>query len=157
MRKFQALSCEEICTTPYRPIHFHISELVPLHVYKQFGDTAFEFLDPRALYSLDQLREKFGPTIVNTYNSRSLQKAVGGQVWEWRGLRTSGCHVGAALSQHRFGRAFDCTFLEHTPEEVRKYLKSHTDEFLLINAIEGQVNWLHFDVRNRGRLFVFNP
>lgn len=149
----------------YKTRHFQIEELVPPEVYESYGERAWWFLDPSSLYVLDQLRDKFGPITVNS--------------WKWggdrrySGFRPPGCDVGAEYSQHRFGRAFDCIFKNHTSEEVRKEvidtikniessddMSIYTDrqrQFARIGAIELGISWFHFDLRNTKKLLTFHP
>lgn len=131
----------------YKCKHFRIEELVPPSVFKEYGDRAWQFLDERALRTLDVLRDKFGKIIVNDW--------VFGGKNKYRGLRPIFCKIGAPYSQHRFGRAFDCIFKEADIDEVRDYILENKKEFRYINAIELQVSWLHFDVRNCERIMKF--
>jgi hypothetical protein len=56
------------------------------------------------------LRRRYGPTVVNNWHQ--------GGAFSESGLRTMETGTGAALSQHKFGRAFDCKFRNVTPAEV---------------------------------------
>lgn len=134
----------------YKCKHFTIKELVSKDLYLDRGERAWALLDERALIMLDRLRGKFGTMIVNDW-------AFGGKN-EYRGFREPSCLVGAQYSQHRFGRAFDCSFSHISADEVREYILSHPEEFEYIKAVEMNVNWLHFDVRNNGKqILKFNP
>lgn len=135
----------------YKCKHFVIEELVPRHVHEDRGERAWSLFDDRALQTLDTLRDKFGRTTINNWK-------WGGDR-EWSGLRTSESPYGSQYSQHRLGRAFDCIFADIAAEEVREYILAHQDEFPFITAIEEDVSWLHFDVRNGGYdgIFVFRP
>ena len=102
--------------------------------------------------TLVQLREKFGPATVNDW-------AWGGGYTE-SGLRSfdfGGIHN---RSLHKFGKAFDVKFKNHTAEEVRQYIIDNPNEFPYIVGLELDVDWLHFDTRNRqgnqGQLFLLN-
>jgi hypothetical protein len=120
--------------------HFGIKELVSRAVYADRGEKAWSLLDERALKTLDQLREKFGPVTVNDWSW--------GGANEYRGYREPSCGIGAQYSQHRFGRGFDCSFRNVSADQVRDYILSNPEEFLFITSIEMNVSWLHFDVRN---------
>ena len=140
----------------YRPKHFVLQELVPQYLYQDRGEAAWELLDDRMLMTLDQLRERFGTTIINTWHSEMLMMAYGRH--EWRGLRTPQCEIGAKYSQHLFGRAADCVFRDWTAEQVRNTILEEQEEFKYINAIEMDTSWLHFDVRNSAtRIRKFYP
>lgn len=126
----------------YRPKHFDLRELVPPDVYMDRGPAAWELLDPRALIVLDALREKFGPCVVNDWH-------LGGGFKE-SGFRNPVTGTGARLSQHKFGRAFDCKFKNAKPREVFDHLLEHADEWPLLTVLEDVEHtwsWVHIDVR----------
>ena len=135
----------------YKCDHFKIQELVSPGVYKDRGDKAWELLDDRLLMTLDKLRERYGPIIVNNW-------ANGGDR-QWSGFRTPGSPFYSKYSQHSFGRAADCLFSRTTAGIVRQdiLLKPFDSAFMLIGAIELGVSWLHFDVRNCDRIKTFRP
>lgn len=127
----------------YRTTYFDLRELVTPEIHTARGSAAWELLDPRALRVLDQLREKFGPTIVNNWHK--------GGAYRESGLRPSDTKTGARYSQHKTGRAFDCKFMDTTPQAVYAYVREHTGEFpeiTVLEDIEFTPTWLHFDVRN---------
>lgn len=46
--------------------YFQVKELVSSNIYKQYGDGAIKFLDPKALEALENVREILGvPLICN--------------------------------------------------------------------------------------------
>ncbi|MFV0421105.1 peptidase M15 [Oleidesulfovibrio sp.] len=134
----------------YTPKHFQIEELVPpqmLHNATAAPRKLFMLFDIHALQALDALRRRYGPTTVNTGHlggDRSLS-----------GWRPFDCSTGAPLSQHKFGRAFDCLFRDATPQEVRCDLMARPDdeEFARIRRIEAfeGMSWFHFDTGNHAR------
>lgn len=138
----------------YRPKHFILQELVPPDIHVSRGEAAWELLDPRALITLDQLREEFGPTTVNNWHA-------GGSYSE-SGLRSFSSLTGAKLSQHRFGRANDCKFKLCTPREAYEYILKNSEKFQFLSTledIEETPSWLHFDVRNNSspRIRIVKP
>jgi len=138
----------------YRTKHFQLHELVPPDIYESRGSRAWELLDAPALVTLDQLRERFGRTRVNDW-------WWGGRFKE-SGLRSFTTSTGAALSQHRFGRAFDCKFDGITPREACDYVLAHPDEFPYLTTIENPdatPTWFHFDTRNHHKagIWIVNP
>lgn len=127
----------------YHCQHFVIQELVHPSIHAQWGDRAWEFLDPRLLQSLDQLREYFGPIIVNDWHT--------GGTHVDSGLRQFASVIGAAMSQHKFGRAADCKFKNTTPLGASSIITAMPSRFPLITTLEDvlkTVTWLHVDVRN---------
>lgn len=133
----------------YKPKHFDIKELIPRHVWEDRGESALELLDPRAVQTLDQLRDQFGKITVNDWS-------WGGNN-QWRGLRTIQCPIGAKYSQHHYGRGFDCTFHETTTETVRQFILANPDRFPFITFVELDTPHLHFDVRNCRRITTWSP
>lgn len=125
----------------YQCRHFDIQELVPPHIYEAMGDKAWELLDERSLITIDALRDHFGPIIINDWHSGGNRK--------WSGLRTPASPYYSETSQHSYGRAFDCLFLQVSIEKVRQeVLRTRAVKFPYITGIELNVSWFHFDVRN---------
>lgn len=133
----------------YQCKHFVIQELVPPHVYEARKEKSWELLDVRALRSLDTLRGAFGRTVVNNWHIGGSRK--------WSGLRTAGCPQFSEYSQHTFGRAFDCIFMDTDSDTVRNVVLLHKNEFPEITALETNVDWFHFDVRNCSAIKLFDP
>ncbi|MCP3921287.1 MAG: hypothetical protein GY714_01750 [Desulfobacterales bacterium] len=137
--------------------HFSIKELVPKHIYEQWGDMSWWFLDFRAIKTLEWLRDELGSCTVNNW-------AWGGS-YDQSGLRTYQFYqqnsltpkyiakelVAESFSQHKYGRAFDCKFTNHKAEDVREFIKTNWNiygyEWPI--TIEEDTNWVHFDTRNR--------
>ena len=134
----------------YATRHFRIEELVwpEFHAeYKARGDTLFMAFDARALGTLDRLRQRYGPLVVNDW--------LWGGEFRLSGLRPLHSGVGAALSQHVFGRAFDCKFRQASPAEVRAEvragkLRGPGEAFEHVARIEDfpGMGWFHFDTGN---------
>ena len=151
----------------YTPEYFQVQELVPPEVFKVRGHKSWELLDSRMLETLDEMRETFGPMVVNTWHSPHLIRAYG--LRQYSGLRTveffahrrgkdkAPAEYAASMSQHKYGRAFDALFRDHTAAEVRDYVRTNTDKFKYLTALEDDVSWFHGDVRNTHRISVFKP
>lgn len=133
----------------YQCRHFSIQELVPRHVYEERGPKAWELLDDRALITLDAIRDFAGPTVVNNW--------VRGGDRQWSGLRTPESPYYSPYSQHTFGRAFDCIFYDTTAQDVRNYVLKNKSKFPYIRALETEIDWFHFDVRNCVAIKLFTP
>lgn len=136
----------------YKPKKFELYELLPrkfYHDYKYRGDSLWYLFDDRLLKTLDELREKFGKTFINTWK-------WGGKR-EYSGWRPSDCEVGALFSQHKFGRACDCIFQDHRAQDVRAWIIDNKNEriFKYITGMEMEIPWLHIDVRNYNGLLLF--
>lgn len=129
--------------------HFKIYELVPPDVYYERQNLAWELMDDRLLITLDRLRERYGMMIINNWH-------WGGDRY-WSGLRTPGSPFYRPYSQHTFGRAADCLFLDLSPKTARKEILENINDFdfELISGVELGVGWLHIDVRNCERIKKF--
>lgn len=129
--------------TGYETKHFALHELLPEYEYSTLPErTGWGLLDPRLLWTIDQLRERFGSAYINNW------KWGGGN--QFRGLRPFSCPIGAPFSAHKFGRAVDMTFAHATAEEVRSHILQHPQDevYQFITCIEMKVIWLHIDTRN---------
>lgn len=125
--------------------YFRLEELVHPEILTARGDRAWELLDPRAVQILDRLRERYGPTVCNTWHQ-------GGNASN-RGLRPFDSSIGARWSQHKYGRAFDVHFKDISVQEVYADLLD-TEGHLGIRVLEDikfTPTWLHFDMRWTGR------
>ncbi len=130
----------------YLPKYFDLQELVDPVTYSKLGSQAWRLFDPRLLWTADQLRERFGPMVVNTWRNNGR--------FRFRGFRPSDCFEGAFYSQHKLGRALDCHFVNCTVEEARADILnvfSDAEAYQHITCVEVDVSWLHFDVRNYDR------
>jgi len=104
------------------------------------GNHAWLLFQSNALIALEKLREFFGvPVTVNNWH-------IGGS-FQYRGYRPPNCKVGAKISQHKFGNAFDCDIKGYTAEEARQKILANQDDPLLmkIMRLEGNVKWVHID------------
>ena len=140
--------------------HFNISELVCNHVFSKYGETSWQFLDPRLIITLDFIREEFNrPIEINNYYR-------GGHDTQ-SGLRCNLCTLvkektdagKVYMSGHIEGQAADFSVEGMRAEEVRTWLKQHEDRLPYPIRLEAGVNWVHLDVRQVGnnKVYIFNP
>ena len=134
----------------YMTEYFRIEELVPPEIHaawKQAPQRLFMLFDLDALRTLDNLRRRYGPIIVNNWHKDGNFRHSGWRPWD--------CKEGAALSQHKLGRAFDCKFTQASAEEVRQDLARmpFSPAFSAIRRIEAfeGMTWFHFDTGNHNR------
>lgn len=126
--------------------HFGIKELVCPHVYEEWGEKAWQFIDDRLQANLEFIREGIGkPIVVNNW-------AKGG-TYDERGLRCNLCSIVKSkkkvyLSQHIFGKAVDFGVVGMKAEEVRQWIKAHAEELPYPCRLEKDVSWVHLDVMN---------
>jgi hypothetical protein len=140
--------------------YFLLAELVPPEVYYKFGEKAKEFLDPALIHILYKIREMIGrPMTINTWH-QDINDWSNVEGWDiqkhrfrFRGLRPPECNVGAAYSQHRFGRAADFDVKGWTADETREWIKANAEQLFEESYITGitleeGVSWVHLDIRN---------
>ena len=131
----------------YNPKYFSLYELLPKAILEElaptYGSRLWNLLDPRVLWTVDRLRERFGKTIINTW-----YWGGGGQ---YRGWRPWDCPIGAKLSMHKTGKAGDLTFVSYGADEIRADIEQSPGHlaYTHITTVERKVSWLHFDVRRR--------
>jgi hypothetical protein len=126
----------------YIPKHYKIEELIDPKTFKILGVKAFELFDPSMLWTIDQMRERFGVILINDW--------LWGGHYKYSGFRPKYCSVGVTYSQHRLGRAFDLKFSSYTPEEIRVIISENPNDetFKYITCIENDTpTWLHIDSR----------
>jgi hypothetical protein len=82
---------------------------------------------------------------------------LNGGDFQWSGLRTVDCKIGAKRSIHRLAKAFDIKCKIPAEEMRQEILKNQDhDAFQYINRIEADVSWLHVDrARTENRIAVF--
>lgn len=141
----------------YKPKNFGLKELVCSEVYNKYGETAWEFFDPRLLETLDWLRETLKRKIyINNWS-------VGGN-YSQRGLRCNICDLVKAktvknqiyMSSHVLGKAIDFDVEGMTAQEVRDWILVHQSDLPYSICLEDEVSWVHLDMRDKGtRVYVF--
>jgi len=132
-----------------RSNYFEIHELVPKHIFEKYNISAWRFIRPELIRSLDLVKEKFpeGTMTVNNY--------FWGGNYNWSGLRTPDSPHYSETSMHSLGGAVDCKFNQYSVDDVRDYIVANPEQFPEIRGIEEDVAWLHIDVRNTNRLYTF--
>jgi len=111
------------------------------------GLNVWMFLDPNLLWTADQLREAYGPTIINNY--------LWGGRFSQRGMRDWG--YDSSRSAHKMGKALDMVFTEISAQTAREEMKTYpdADKFKYIKRCEDNVTWLHIDTFNATRIHFF--
>lgn len=137
--------------------NFDLREFVPPSVWDDFGTASRWFLDPRMLDLAQFYRDYFDtPVRVNDWH-------YGGSFTE-RGFRLPDTNTGAGLSQHKFGRAFDCNIRGMDSDEVRREIQQNEAVFLeagLTTLESGEIatTWVHSDIRytDKNEIMVITP
>lgn len=137
--------------------YFQIEEFVPPSIFSKYGQNSLWFIDPKIINLATAYRKYFDApiTINNWHNSGTFSL---------RGYRPPDSDVGAQLSQHKFGRAFDCNVVGMTPQDMYKAIIANQVYFMsfgltTLENIEFTKTWLHSDVRqtNQPTLLIVNP
>lgn len=134
---------------------FDLREFVHPDVWDRFGESSIWFLDQRLFVIAQNIRDRFGPTVINS--------------WMWGGSRVnSGFNlnreIGAEYSQHKLGRAIDVRPKDATPDDVRKDILENERFWLLmgLTTIEHEdfaPTWVHIDTRytGMGEILIVQP
>ena len=124
----------------YAPRHYRMEEFVPPEVSAALGNRALLVMDYRILKTADAVREFFNrPVVINNWKFTGDRTQAG--------FRLHTCRVGAAYSQHRFGRALDMIIEKVSADEARRQVINNRNHFPYVTAIEDKVGWLHVDCR----------
>lgn len=140
----------------YRPQFFALYELVCPEVYNKFGDTAWMFLDDKAVITLDWIRRTLGKSI-------TVNNWYDGGHFDQRGLRCIQCKIvydkgvqgQVYLSAHIMGRAFDFDVEGMQSDEVRVWIAANKIKLPYNIRLEQEVNWIHLDTYDTGNKITF--
>lgn len=135
---------------------FRLEELVDPQSFKDYGDGCWSFFRQESLDMLHGIRTYFNVSI-------TINNWLWGGPFRYRGYRSPVCDIGAPLSYHKRGMAFDFDVKDMTAEEVRTEIKMHEDDpnLKLIQRMEKRVTWCHADTaplkEGQQRIYLFNP
>lgn len=138
--------------------YFRIEELVPQNTYIRRGKASIELLDARALSMINNVRELAQTTI-------TINNWLWGGIYDQSGLRTYEHYPSKeayirSLSQHKYGRGFDCKPEGKTAREVIIELILQHNFDSIYSFIEIDRNWVHVDCRlnrNGESLVLWSP
>jgi hypothetical protein len=141
----------------YRCEHFKIYELVDKSTLSSLGeDKCWQLFPENFLICLDRLRDALGSSIIiNNWKD-------GGQ-YSYSGYRPKTCSIGAPMSCHKRGHAFDLKVDGMKVVDVYNYIITHQAMFPEITRIEdinSTPSWLHIDCKPRDGwkgIKVFKP
>jgi len=137
--------------------YFYLQEFVPKQIWTKYGEKSIWFVDERVITLALAYREFFDvPIIINNWHT-------GGE-YMYRGYRPPRVNIGAEYSQHKFGRAFDCSTATLTATQMLERIKADWTYFksLGLTTIENPnftPGWLHSDCRPKiqEELLIVNP
>lgn len=146
----------------YRPKYFKIKELVCPHIYKQYGERAWDFFQEDFLRDLDTLREILGvPIVINNWST-------GGQ-YSQSGTRCPFCELVQKdlkkgklnMSTHAIFQGIDAKPQGGSIKSASQKVLENQDKFRAIKRMESisfTPTWLHLDTRGSHKgIKVFNP
>lgn len=140
----------------YKCEYFLIEELVDKSTLRTLGeDKCWRLFPEQFLICLDRLRSCLGkPIKVNDW--------YGGGQYQYSGYRPKTCSIGARLSAHKQGQAFDIKVQGMTPMAVYEYLLTHQAMFPEITEMEdisSTPSWIHISCRptNKKGLKIIKP
>ena len=129
--------------------YFDLQELVCPHVFKAYGDFAWNFLDDKIIDLINTIRERIGkPIHVNNWNT--------GGKFDERGFRCIQCDIVRNMieanqlyvSAHMTGKGIDFDVEGLTAEETRIWLKANQRWWYHYFRLESAVTWVHLDLYN---------
>ena len=113
--------------------HFNTEELVSEQVFTVIGDDAIKLFDPKALETLEVIREILNvPLICNNW-------ATGGPRDDC-GYRDLLCTVGASKSAHKEGMAFDLVSSSMSAQKMRDKIITNQEKLPYNIRIEDGVS-----------------
>jgi hypothetical protein len=139
--------------------NFILQEFVPKSIYSKFKNSAAWFVQKRLVYAAQCIRNRFKkPMIINNWHTREH----GG--YQFRGFRDPLCTVGAEMSQHRFGRAFDFHIKGLSHEEIFQDIIDNELQYMsygitTVENIEHTNGWIHVDIRwtDKNEILIVSP
>lgn len=139
--------------------NFILQEFMPKDIYSKYKNRCIWFIDPSIITIAQMIRSRFAkPMIINNWHTRK----EGG--FQFRGFRDPLCTIGAALSQHRFGRGLDFNVIGISSEEIYKDIIDNEFDYMAygvttVESIEHTPNWIHVDIRqqNKDQIVVVEP
>lgn len=146
----------------YKCKYFKIQELVCPHVYKKYGDKAWEFFNKELLKDLDTVREVLGVVItINNWHIKGQYKESGNRCPFCSILAKKIDNKELNMSMHNLCQAFD---LKPKGLEIKKavdMIMDNVHRFKIIKRIENPNHtptWLHIDTKGHHKgIKIFNP
>lgn len=145
----------------YRAPDFAVQELVPEHVYDRFGESAYRFINPLLAITLQQLRNRHGRILINSYNRDRKQSGLRTAAFWEREYGYSPAKAQAAFDKymgiHKFGGAADAIPLDTPLSEILEDIRQNPDLYPFLSFVEIDISWLHIDVRNQPDITFWSP
>jgi len=124
--------------------NFTLAEFVHPEILDRWGAKSLWFIDPKIFTMAQALRDRFNrPVTINDW--------ITGGVYIDSGLRQLNCQIGAALSQHKYGRGIDPKVKGIDPLEVQEDIRNffyYYQNAGLTTIEDATPTWTHMDCRN---------
>lgn len=150
--------------------NFQLQELVHPLLYLKLGDRVADWLNPVLPITCQELRDEFGPIIVNDWlwelpTPQWVVPSSWNDCYTDSGLRLPHSSTHTAYSSHKGGCAADLKFRDADPEKVQHYILQNQEAYPYITRMEDAAltfvegaEWLHIEVgMRRGDIIVFKP
>ncbi|MGL5714922.1 MAG: hypothetical protein ACRCX2_18035 [Paraclostridium sp.] len=146
----------------YKCKYFKIQELVCNHMYSQYGDRCWEFLDENFLISLDKFREIVGaPLTINNYSYNGTYKESGKRCPLCHEIKKHNNNGKCGMSAHIASNAADIKCKTKTPSELCKIALDNQailTGFKRIEDLSATPTWFHVDSRGHHKgIKIFKP
>ncbi|MGL5593077.1 MAG: hypothetical protein ACRDDH_03985 [Cetobacterium sp.] len=142
--------------------YFKIQELVCPHVYKKYGDKAWEFFSEELLKDLDTVREVLGVTIIiNNWHIEGQYKESGNRCPFCSIVAKKIANKELNMSMHNLYQAFDLKSKGLDIKKAVEMIMDNVHRFKVIKRIENPDHtptWLHIDTKGHHKgIRIFNP
>jgi len=131
--------------------NFYLSEFIYPELLEMPRILPIWFINPKIITIAQAIRDRFGkPVIINNWFDMGK--------YYHSGLRPFDCETGAALSQHKFGRAIDVKVIGIDALEVQLDIKRnwlYYKDSGLTTIEDATPSWTHMDCRNTGSNSLF--
>jgi hypothetical protein len=109
-----------------KPINFEIREFVCPDVFNAYGETAWQFFDPKLLQTIDLLRQKLNRKIlINTWHEGGSQQESGFRCLKCSIVQDYIKKDQIYCSAHMTGQAVDFSVEGMLAEEVRNWIRKN--------------------------------
>jgi len=139
--------------------YFKLHELVCRHIYIRYGNKAWQFFDPRAIETIDWIKERLNkPIYINNYEWGGNQTQSGVRCNVCQLARKWTIEGKVRMSAHSTAQAFDFSVKGMPAEKVRNWLVRNQEDLPYPIRLEAGVDWVHLDTRDAGqKIYFFNP
>lgn len=143
--------------------NFNLKEFVPKSIYEGYGDGAVWFIDPRLPTGAQAVYEILKKALVKPVGEfTNMRMVINNADRDESGFRLPDTKTGAALSQHKFGRAIDFVIeleragrgWEYCASLEIQHIICLPENWLILKGFfttmeKDTIGWTHLDMRYR--------